>query len=133
MPYAGYIAKQLFMIFVLLTFLCIPQTAPAKTYQETLKAKAIEMKLYEDSTWIALLHYRKQLFCDGQRSEADNPNFFLSPEGAINPQSELSATIEAMFLPQEFGDDHPQCIFPARFTWLKNMLNIDMSRVPVPA
>jgi len=128
-----YLAKQLFIIFILLIFFSIPQTSLAKTYQKTLKAKAIEMKLYEDNAWLSLLHYRKHFFYDGHRSEADNPNFFLSTDGAIDPQSELSATIEAMFLPQKLGDDHPQCIFPARFTWLKNMLYIDLSRLPVPA
>lgn len=117
--------------FLLLISLFIPQTLPAKAYQEIVKSKAIEKKLHEDRAWLTLMHYRRQFFTTSYSSEADHPNFFLSFTGSSNPQSELLATIEAMFLPQTLGDDHPQCIFPARFAWLKKTLDIDPSHLPV--
>jgi len=125
------LARFLSVLFILLIALFIPQTLPAKTYQEIIKAKAIENRLHEDRAWLALMHYRKQLFSTSYHSEADQLSFFLSFDGPNNPQSELLATIESMFLPQNLGDEHPQCIFPARFTWLRKTLNIDPSELPV--
>lgn len=42
------------------------------------------------------------------------------------------ATIEGMFRSERFGDDHPQCVFPARFAWLKKQLELDLTRLPQP-
>ena len=70
----------------------------------------------EDSPqWLALGHYRPQLF-GGVESTIDTPNFFLAEDGKVNPKSELEATI-ALF--EENKDIDRICVFPARYKFLK--------------
>ncbi|WP_159064743.1 DUF4105 domain-containing protein [Thaumasiovibrio subtropicus] len=59
------------------------------------------------------------MFSSHNKSEASNPDFFISSEGKTNAYDELLATIEAMSQPFS-GDDHAMCRFPARYTWLVN-------------
>ena len=68
-----------------------------------------------DVQWLALGHYRPQLF-GGVESTVDTPNFFLSSEGKNNPKAELEATV-ALF--NEGKDVAKMCIFPARYKFLK--------------
>lgn len=69
--------------------------------------------------WLKLLHYDNS----GRRSEIISPEFFLSPDGAINPQAEMHAVINAYFLPWGSNpDQHPRCRFPARYFWLAQHL-----------
>ena len=63
--------------------------------------------------WLALGHYRPQ----GSRqyeSTIDSDNFFLAPDGKINPESELAAT-RALF----DSKDEKRCLFPGRYLYLK--------------
>ena len=63
--------------------------------------------------WLALGHYRPQ----GSRqyeSTIDSDNFFLAPDGKINPESELAATC-ALF----DSKDEKRCLFPGRYLYLK--------------
>ncbi len=61
-----------------------------------------------DSYWLKLLHFR-----DGQ-SQIDDPHFFLSPIGNVNPQAELNATINAL----KQNDNNISCRYPARTAYL---------------
>ncbi len=69
--------------------------------------------------WLALGHYQHNI------STIDSPEFFLAPNGKTNPQAELDATI-ALF---EGSDVQRQCLFPARYLWLKKQ---NLIRKPFP-
>ncbi len=73
-------------------------------------------KIAADSAWRALVHYRPQLF-GGVESTIDSDNFFLSPNGQTNPSDELTATIE--LFDSATPDTAKQCLFPARYRYLK--------------
>ncbi len=66
--------------------------------------------------WRRLLHYQ------GDRSEITNAQFFFSAQGHLSAQQELEATIRAFWSSDSQGDQRPQCLFPARFEWLKMSL-----------
>lgn len=83
--------------------------------------------LHEDRYWRILLHYKATL--TGTKSLIDDPRFFLSPDGKTNPGSELKETIKSFFREPSEGE-HPRCRFIARYSWLKETLNIDESLVP---
>ena len=68
-----------------------------------------------DPQWLALGHYRPQLF-GSLESTIDTPNFFLAPDGKNNPKAELEATA-ALF--NEGRDIDKMCVFPARYKFLK--------------
>ena len=68
----------------------------------------------ETLEWRALMHYRPALF-GGVKSTIDSPNFFLAKDGKTNPEAELQATIELF----KQGEEKIQCIFPARYDFLK--------------
>ncbi|HEX9758353.1 MAG TPA: DUF4105 domain-containing protein [Nitrospiria bacterium] len=95
-------------------------------YLNELIEKARGGELWNHRYWHLLLHYKKDWW-GGYKSQADGLNFFLSVTGRKNPQAELEATITAFFepLPKNPEDQHPQCRFPARYTWLKEQLNFD--------
>ena len=77
------------------------------------------LNLAHHPTWLKLLHFEGRL----PESVVLTDDFFLSPEGRSDPQSELRATIEAYFLPwQKDIDEHPRCRFPARYYWLSRQL-----------
>lgn len=90
--------------------------------------RAEEMRLHEDRYWEILLHYKKKI--QGVKSLIDDPRFFLSPNGKYDPKSELDATIKAFFNPEPNDNNHPKCRFIARYSWLKEKLNIDESKTP---
>ena len=71
-------------------------------------------KLYENSYWSKLLHYRDGI------SEIDSNNFFISKDGKADLKKELFETIEAL----ESGENDVLCRFPLRTQWLKQ--NIPM-------
>src|SRR2546423_1492077 len=48
--------------------------------------------LARDPQWLRLLHVGK----DGRHSEIHSPEFFLSPQGAADPEAELNATLDAL-------------------------------------
>ncbi|MBC7397482.1 MAG: hypothetical protein H7333_08560, partial [Bdellovibrionales bacterium] len=50
------------------------------------------------SEWLGLLQYQKN-FLGFERSEIDGASFFLSPQGAVDPVSELNATLSAFSAP----------------------------------
>lgn len=75
----------------------------------------VEAQLAETSSWLALGHYRPQIF-GGFESTIDSPNFFVSPVGKNSPSAELKATIDLF----ESGVETDKiCLFPARYKFLK--------------
>ncbi len=101
--------------------------------------RAQEQDVAASAQWLRLGHWRTGLL--GTRSEADGENFFLSPDGPRDPQSELRATLEAFFEPgaEETAAEDPKlpfahaiCRFPARFIFLRKVLDIDLTMLAVP-
>lgn len=108
------------------------------SYVKQLQANAASLRLEQNRTWQVLLHYRGTW--TGQwRSEADGLGFFNAGKiGRTNPAAELAATLLAFAQPPRPYDaakslednQHPQCRFPARWSWLKEILKIDTTRMP---
>jgi len=110
--------------------------ASASGYLQEVLAAATAQGLARTRTWQVLGHYRRT-WLGGWKSEADGNDFFLAGvAGKKDPVAELDATIRAFFSPAKAGDpmtvegQHPQCVFPARWAWLKATLSIDARRVP---
>ncbi|OCL89149.1 Lnb N-terminal periplasmic domain-containing protein [Arcobacter porcinus] len=77
---------------------------------------AIEKKLYEDSYFKKLFHYKSS------SSEIDSNNFFISKNGKYDLKDELIETLKAL----ENGTDNVLCRFPLRVDFLKeNIPNLD--------
>ena len=85
-------------------------------------------KLYEDRYWQILLHYKKSFF--GMKSFVDDPAFFLAKTGKTDPKAEMEATIRALFAPDQTNKYHAVCRFLGRYSWLKEQLDIDASKLP---
>ena len=120
-----------------LLILAVSQSAsatdiPNHPYLSELIQTASQTKLVELREWHLLLHYRTNIF-GGYTSEADDPQFFLSPVGRTNPQAELEATIRSLFSTElvESSKQPARCAFIARYHWLKERLAIDESKLPV--
>ena len=82
--------------------------------------------------WLRLLHYLPR----GTRevvSQVDGKRFFLSPDGARDPQAELAATLVAFAEPVLAGheDEHALCRFPARRRLLDEQLHFE-SALTIP-
>lgn len=101
-------------------------------YIDSLVQKAKEMKLHDDSYWRLLLHYKRGV--TGMRSLVDDPDFFISPDGKRNAEKEMEADIRAFFFDTAEYDEtekrHPALKFVARYAWLAEKLNIDVSMMP---
>jgi hypothetical protein len=106
-------------------------TDAAPPYLSELIQHAAQAKLAEEREWHLLLHYRKT-FWGGYESEADDPGFFLAPDGKTDPQAELNATLARFFSDEPVGRSKQpaQCAFVARYQWLKTRLRFDERRLP---
>ncbi|SDZ16900.1 protein of unknown function [Nitrosomonas sp. Nm58] len=105
----------------------------AVDYLAGLQQRARQIKLSDQRVWHLLLKYNKKLF-GGVISEADGMEFFNSPQGKTDPESELAATLASFFVPLAEiakGKEHPQCNFPARFKWLNQQLAFDSDRLEI--
>ena len=100
-------------------------------YRKELIGQATQARLSEQRYWHLLLHYRQEL-TGGYTSEADDPGFFLAPNGKTDPQAELEAAIAKFFSDELVGRSRQptQCAFVARYHWLKSQLRIDDRRLP---
>ena len=109
------------------------QAAPAPdAYLGELQQRAREQGLARDRAWEVLLHYKPD--GSGVKSLVDDPRFFSAPDGRRDPEAELSATIAAFFQAEVKEDEeHPQCRFVARYTWLNEKLGFDPARMPKAA
>lgn len=90
--------------------------------------RAREIGLARDAHWLKLGHYVRGLF--GIQSEVDGSEFFLSREGKFAPEAELEATLHGLFSPEQSGDEHVSCRFPARRLFLQRRLELDDSALP---
>src|SRR5512146_2872027 len=118
------------LIFALAAAWTVP--AAAGDYLPELQAAAHASRLADAPEWHALLHYHADLLGPGYTSEAATPAFFLAKDGRHDPQAELDATLAAFFAPPppDAPDDSPQCLFIARYQWLKSELGFDPARLP---
>ncbi|MEN8132159.1 MAG: DUF4105 domain-containing protein [Pseudomonadota bacterium] len=100
-------------------------------YLQKLQQLAQQKNLAERSEWSALLHYRPRIFSSGVKSLVDAPSFFNAPDGKHDPTAELEATLASFFssVDDANADRHPQCVFIARYHWLKRELAIDSQRL----
>ena len=80
--------------------------------------------LANEPYWLALGHYEHAKL-GGWRSFVDDPKFFLAKDGDRHPESELAATVKALYAPASLGDKHAQCVYPARTRWLRQQLPLD--------
>lgn len=106
--------------------------ANAATDVEALIEQAQRERLHERPTWRRLLHYVGS--GDDLVSEVDSANFFFAADGKRDAQAELAATLRAFFRPADYAigphDEHPQCRFIARFTWLQSQLPLSEAALP---
>lgn len=121
-----------------LVFVLIAQAASAwadeaadRAYLQDLIRRATEARLAEQRDWLLLLHYKRDLFFR-YTSQADDPGFFLAPDGKTDPQAELEATLAQFFSSELVGRSKQpaQCAFIARYHWLKEKLGFDPGRLP---
>lgn len=69
--------------------------------------------------WHTLMHYKRNMFF-ALESQADGDGFFFAEDGKYNPKAEMIASILALA-----ADETKQCLFPARFKYLKKVFKID--------
>ena len=107
-------------------------TAGDRAYLIQLQKAAQDKRLWAHRQWQVLLHYQPRFGGGGVESQVDDADFFLSPSGKFNPQSELDATLASFFAPpdSEGGAEHPQCQFIARYQWLKQELGFAAEYLP---
>ncbi len=94
--------------------------------------KARSLDLANNATWLALGHYKKNLF--GQyESQVDGRDFFFSQTGKTTPNNELEATLAAFFSNHKLESSKfsAQCRFIARFFWLNQQLQFDESQLNI--
>lgn len=81
-------------------------------FSSNLEETVLKHKLYTDSYWAKLLHYRNN------QSEVDSDNFFISKNGKTNLKEELLETIKSL----RNGTKNTLCRFPLRVKWLKEKI-----------
>lgn len=76
------------------------------------QAGAAAVDFASSPEWLAVGHYQAK--GNGYKSTVDSPDFFLAPDGKVNPQAELAATISVF----AGKDDNTKCLFPSRYKLL---------------
>lgn len=99
-------------------FVCAPLSAAPRIDNQRLQ------QLANDPFWISLGHYESAKL-GGWRSYVSDKKFFLAANGAEHPDAELAATVQALYAPASKGQQHAQCVYPARTRWLKAQLNLN--------
>lgn len=91
---------------------------------ESLRLQAQQQQLGLQPGWLNLLHYKKNLW-GGLQGQADDARFYLSADGAHDPQAELLANLRGFFARPLHNkhQQHAQCRFPARLAWLDRQLD----------
>ena len=100
-----------FIVFLMLIMSFVSLTSHAQT---SMSIKA----LAQSEQWLALLHIKPKKESSDLQSYVDDDTFFLADDGAINPESELLASINALKANKE-----TQCRFPARTKLLLNHID----------
>ena len=116
--------KYTFVLIAVLFYLSPSVSAADSTDDvvDSLLQQAEQLQLAEHESWYALLHYKRETFFRQFVSQADDDDFFLAAEGKTDSNAELIADITAFYHGPE--SSHAQCLFPARWWWLKQQLNI---------
>jgi hypothetical protein len=116
------------LLLCLVAFLsALPVPAGA---QDDAWAQAQARALWDRDEWKRLVHYRPARWPGRWESQADDPRFFLAPDGDRDPAAELEATLAAFREPADKGNEHAQCRFVARLAWLREQL--DLGALPQP-
>ncbi len=100
----------------------------------TSSATDLELKrLASNPAWQALMHAQKNSLGVEYQSAVDSVDFFLSPTGKTNLQSELEFTINSFFLENISIENRNKtiCRFPARYEWVRNNFTKYKSASPV--
>jgi len=111
---------------IALIFFCLLSAPPgidAQTSPEQFIKEAKDLGLSRDPTWLKLLHYGD----NAARSAVLTDDFFISPDGKSDPGAELTATINAYFVPRAETPDartRARCRYPARYYWLARRLKL---------
>lgn len=100
--------------------------------------------LAKHPSWLRLLHYPEK----SANTASDNPtnvfahkhsrvkqaSFFVSPQGAKNPQAEMQAMLDALLSADDANkqDASVQCRFPARTAWLTQQFNLKLTKASCP-
>ena len=94
-------------------------------------SRARELRLGTHPGWLRLGHYLPTLR-GGWKSQIDGPQFFLADDGKTDPETELEATLRALFAPADSGAEDLQalCTFPARAMWLREQLPAIADQLP---
>jgi len=122
----------LFLCLALAALLLPGAGVAAEGYLGELQLLAREKELARARTWEVLLHYKAA--GSGTISLVDDPSFFNAPNGSRDREAELFATLASFFTTTvKEGEEHPQCRFIARYTWLNEQLAFDPSRLPKAA
>lgn len=111
----AYRINKFFLITLVLFFSSQVNAAPSREVHHL----ANKLNLGSHPVWYKLLHYNQP----DDRSVVLTNDFFLSANGRLNPDQELTATIDAYFKPFNKQDkNHARCRFPARYYWLSQFL-----------
>lgn len=123
------------LFFLALVTVSTEVLAQSPSKLDVLLQKAKNQKLYQEKSWLNLVHYRKNIF-GHYVSEADGQLFFISKNGKKDPESELLETLKGFFSAQKrnLGPDQPQqtvrCQFPGRWMWLSQQLELSEEDIP---
>ncbi len=122
--------KPLLYFFIFLISYSAAQADNTQT-SSILQQTASRLELWKDREWLNLLHYATDSSsASGYTSHVDDKSFFNSQNAKYDPKAELLATLSAFYRTDLHNDKHPQCRFVARLAWLKQKLNIDISKLP---
>lgn len=120
------------LLFVVMLTIFSTTHANENEHVADLQAQARNHHFWHNTEWLNLLHYEGNGdLPENYDSEVNDSRFFIAADGRTNPESELLATIAAMYEADTTGDEHAQCRFIARLNWLKQKLSIDADSLPV--
>src|SRR5690554_5951266 len=88
MPSLQTFPKALFFIILSFSLFSTSYATDLTPDQDTLK------KLSKTNAWWRLVHYKQHAY--GVRSQVDQDDFFLHPQGYKNPLAELTATFKQL-------------------------------------
>src|SRR5690554_6504080 len=118
---------------MLLTALCSGAFAQSNEAVVDLLRTADQKALHEHPTWHKLVYYKSGGIGRGYSSDINSAGFFLAEDGVFNLQSEPRRLTRGVAAPIDSTEpeQHAQCRFPARFTWIPQQL--DFSDIDLPA
>jgi hypothetical protein len=114
---AYFLKLQLYLVFITFSLMATQIFASNSSNQRTEGL----LEASKSRTWHFLLGYTDQ-----EESDILTKSFFLTPEGKSKPYNELIATLKSFTKPTNIDtpDQHPQCIFRARYYFLDKQLNL---------